>query len=101
MIVRCARARYAPSASSYTAPAANWIKVNEISSHIDDLIDNDNLPTFGPFEAKILDLNNPITIRGPKQLLFFVIPEIPLGVLGAAATMFGAFYTKMRLSRQK
>ena len=90
---------YAPNAGSYTPPEANWAKVNAIQNHIDDL-DEDDLSAFGPFEAKILDTNNPIYIQGPKQLLFFIIPEIPLGVLGAATTMFGAFYTKMRLSRR-
>lgn len=93
-------AGYAPSASSYTPPEAYWPKVNAIIDHIAVLIEDDNLPTFGVLEAKILDMNNAIGFSSPKQLLFFIIPEIPLGVLGAAATMFGAFYTKMRFSRR-
>jgi len=96
-------AGYNPSASSYTPPKANWGKVNEIKSHINGLIDNGGVPQFGYYEAMILDLNNPICFSGrtPGQLLFFVIPEIPLGVLGAVTTMFGAYLTKIRLSRPK
>jgi len=92
---------YSPSASDYTPPNANWDKVNEIHDHIEDLLDNGGVPTFGLYEAMILDLNTPIAIQGPKQLLFFVVPEIPFGVLGAAITMFGAYYTKIRLNRRR
>ena len=95
-------AGYDPSASSYTSPEAdNWGKVDEIRDHVDDLIDNSGVPTGGVFIAMILDLNNPICIPRPKQLLFFVIPEIPLGALGAVTAMFGAYFTKIRLSRLK
>jgi hypothetical protein len=88
---------YSPSASSYTPPEANWDKVNEIKSHIDSL---GSIPG-GYYEAMILDLNHPIGICVRKQLLFFVVPEVPLGVLGAVTTMFGAYLTKIRLSRRK
>jgi len=94
-------AGYDPSSSSYTPPAANWDKVEEIRDHIDGLISGGGVPTGGVYEAMILDMNSPICMAGPKQLLFFVVPEIALGTLGAAATMFGAYFTKMRLSRSK
>jgi len=95
-------AGYDPSASSYTPPEADdWGKVEEIRDHIDDLIAVDEIPTGGYLEAMILDMNNPICMAGPKQLLFFVIPEIAFGTLGAVATILGAYFTKMRLSRSK
>jgi len=90
---------YYPSASSYTAPEADdWDKVEEIRAHIDGLT---TIPTGGVYEAMILDLNSPISICGPRQLLFFVIPEIPLGTLGAVTAIFGAYFTKIRLSKRK
>lgn len=95
-------AGYEPSASGYTPPEADdWDKVEDIRDHIDALILSGGVPTGGYFYAMIVDLNNPICLRGPKQLIFFVIPEIAFGALGAVTTIFGAYFTKMRLSRRK
>ena len=90
---------YNPSASSYTPPAADdWSKVSSI---ITDVNNNGEgfMPNENQIKVMILDLNN--IDGGPKQLLFFAIPEIPLGTLGAAVTIFGAYYTKIRRNRHK
>jgi len=90
---------YVPSSSSHTPPAADdWGKVSNI---ITDVKNNGDgfVPSDSQLHVMILDLNN--IEGGPKQLVFFLIPEIPLGTLGAAVTIFGAYFTKTRRNRHK
>ena len=90
---------YNPSEGSQFPPAAdNWDIVVAIRDHIDQL---ESLPSAIVMRAMVLDFNHPLFISGPRQLMFFVIPEIALGTLGAATTMIGAFIAKTRLGRSK
>ncbi len=93
---------YNPASEDKQHPpkADSWVKVGQIKGHIDGLLPS--IPSGGAMKAMVLDFNNdnPLCICSPKQLMFFVVPEIALGTLGAMATMIGALFAKTRLGRR-
>ena len=81
----------------FTDPVAPYnFDTSNVQDIIDDVDDNAPQQCEGPeYAIIIVPKDNP----GGHQLLFFMVPEIPLGTLGAGLTMLSAFIAKRKRTR--